>query len=291
MRKNRSRWIFGACVACAGFVLADQARASVTLFDSHGFESSAGYVAGNASLTGQPASAAANQKWVQLGPSTPLANPPYPFAGVISITPSGLLGSQLVGVADTNIAATDFGYWSPATYQSPNTAFTPGSSGPTDNVVVAWTEAYNPGATQNPFFGIQVFNGAASIALVGIDATNNLMVIQNPSGTSELGADHILFAPSTYYNFSMDLDYAHQTYAVSVNGNVIDSESFASAATQFTDADILTYVLGDSTANGSGYFDNYLVTAVPEPANISLMASALILLGMGRRLRRTRVSC
>jgi hypothetical protein len=276
MRPKRRRWILGACTVWGALCLAPRVDAVVSLFNSQGFENPP-YTAGSA-LAGQ-------NQWIQTASQTS-ANPPYPYAGVTTYGTPGIYGAQLVGVADTNIGANDYGAWGPSTYISPNAAFTPGSSGPTDNILVSWVETYAASATGNPFYGIEAFNGNTEVALAGIDATTGLMVVQNPTETDELGSNKIQFTAGTYYSFLMDLNYATQTYSDSVNGSLIDSESFVAAATQFTDADILTYVLGSGTANGTGYFDNYSVVAVPEPASTSVMALALVLLGMGRRFRR-----
>jgi hypothetical protein len=188
---------------------------------------------------------------------------------------------QLVGVADNNIGASDFGYWFPGTYASPNAPFTP-VAGVTNDVLVSWTEAYTA-STGNPLFGIQVFDGNSSVALAGIDATTGLLVVENPTGTDELGSNFFQGVAGTYYNFLLALNYTTQQYSIYINGSSMpaDTESFATPATQFTDADILTYVLGGGNANGDGYFDNYLVQAqntVPEPASLSAMAAASLLL-------------
>jgi hypothetical protein len=156
---------------------------------------------------------------------------------------------------------------------------------------VSWQEAYTAG-TGSPFFGITIFNGSSTVALAGIDATNNLLTVENPTDTYELGANFFSSTPGTFYNFALDLNYSTQNYGVYVNGNLIDSEPFVSAATQFTDADITTYVLSGGSANGDAYYDNYQVTAqssVPEPASISLAALVPLLLSKRRGARSSVV--
>ena len=103
---------------------------------------------------------------------------------------------QLVGIADNNIGPNDYGGWFPGTYASPNAPFSPLAQPSTDHVLVSWTEAYGAGATGDPFFGIQVFNGNSSVALVGINATDNLLVVQNPANTFELGSNYFSARPT-----------------------------------------------------------------------------------------------
>jgi hypothetical protein len=246
--------------------------ASVVLYNSNGFEASAGYVA-NQYLQGQPAAAPSMDQWVESSQDT--SNPPYPVAEVVTYPSST---QQLVAVADDNIGSSDYGYWYPQAYDPPNAAFVPSALNGTNHVDVSWTEAWLSGATGNPFFGIEVFNGSNAVALAGVDVTNNLLVDENPTGTSELGSNFFNGVPGTYYNFDVDLNYTAQTYGVYINGSLIDTESFVTPTTAFTDADILTYALGSSNATGYGYFDNYLVTAVPEPTSLGIVSLALLLL-------------
>jgi hypothetical protein len=249
--------------------------AAQVLYNSDGFEASAGYVA-NLPLTGQPASGPVASQWLQA--SQGLNNPGYPAAEVITY-PVPNQTQQLVGVADTNIGPSDYGYWYPAT--NVTSPFTPSSINGTNFIDVAWTEAWNAGATGNPFFGIAVENGTTIVALGGVDATTGLAVDENPTNTTELGSDFFQGTAGTYYNFKLLLNYTAQTYSFYANGNLIDTEPFVNAATQFTDADITTYLLQTSTpGTGAGYFDNYIVTAVPEPGILTIGGLALFLLSI-----------
>jgi hypothetical protein len=264
---------------------ASVAPAAQVLYNSNGFEASAGYVA-NLPLTGQPAAATPANQWTQA--SQGLTNPGYPAAEVITYAPPNQT-QQLVGVADNNIGASDYGYWYPQANLPPlGTAFTPSSGNGTNFINVAWTEAWLAGATGNPFFGIAVQNGPNIVALGGVDATTGAAVDENPTSTNELGSAFFQGTAGTYYNFNLLLNYTAQTYTFSVNGTPIDTQPFVNAATQFTDADITTYVLGTTGANGDGYFDNYIVTAVPEPGILTIGGLGVFLLSVRKPRRSAR---
>jgi len=252
------------------------APAAQVLYNSNGFEASGGYVA-NLPLTGQPATGPVANQWLQA--SQTLNNPGYPAAEVVNY-PVPNQTQQLVGVADNNIGVNDYGYWYPGTNLA--TPFTPSSINGTNVINVAWTEAWLAGATGDPFFGIAVQNGSNIVALGGVDATTGLLVDEGPpNNTNELGSSFFQGTAGTYYNFNLLLNYTSQTYGLYVNGTLIDTQPFVNAASQFTDADITTYVLQTTSgANGDGYFDNYLVTAVPEPGILAVGGLALFLLSV-----------
>jgi hypothetical protein len=267
-----------ALIGSGTFFLAQVTVVSAeTLYNSDDFSNSAGYVAG-LTLTGQPATGPAGSQWLES--QSGLNNPPYPYAEVVTGGPTG----QLAAVASDNISSSDYGYWYPGTYVA--TPFTPSATNKTNIIIVSWTEAWLSGATGDPFFGISVYNGSTLVALGGVDATTGLAVDDGSSGPSELGSDFFQGAAGIYYNLSLVLNYSTQSFGFYINGNPIDTQGFAGAATQFTDADLTTYLLENGTGTGYGYFDGYVVSAVPEPGGLALGAIALLLLG-ARKPRTT----
>jgi len=282
---NKKR--FFNAVGLAGLLLTvvgvGQAQASVVLFNSQNFASTANYWSGY-ELQGQPTSNPVSPNSLGWQASiSDVANPPYPVAGITS-NPS-VPSQQAVIVESVNIGASDYGLWYPE--QNLTTPFTPNAVNGTNHVDVSWSESYLT-STGDPFFGVWVNDNGSHVALAGIDATLGLLMVEKPSGFAYLPGSDFQGAPSTFYNLEMDLNYTSQTYGIYVNGSLVDTESFANSAIQFTDADITTLPVGGGVADGYGYFDNYLVQAVPEPAGLSLLvAGSILLLKRWRTDKRT----
>jgi hypothetical protein len=246
--------------------LVNQLKAD-TLYDSGGFETAAGYSVG--SLAGQPSGASAADQWQQSS------------AGAIQASVFQYQSSTQQGVVIADSAtANSYGYWYPGTYVS--SPFSPGSG----DVNISWTEYYDAG-TGNPFYGVVVFDGANTVAQVGVDTTDNDFVIADGTGTYETPT--YTETPGTYFNLEIVLHYGAQDFDIYENGSKLNATPlpFANAATEFTDADLTSYqALGASDFSGDGYFDNYVVTYVPEPTSVALIAG-VISLGLIRRRSRT----
>ncbi len=102
-------------------------------------------------------------------------------------------------------------------------------------------------------------------------------------------------ARSTWYNLSMTLDYATQTFDVTLDGNLLASGSpFCSVATSgvsCTGAESAQFE-GIELAQNSGlkygavYFGDVSITEVPEPGAWTMMIAGVALTGAALRTRR-----
>ena len=126
--------------------------------------------------------------------------------------------------------------------------------------------------------------GANRIARTGLVRTGTAAAPGSVQGLATIGGgapgSYLIGNPllnDTWYSFVMDLDFAADTYAVSINGSVIQAGlPFVIAASTIGDADIqISAVIGGTD---TGYIDNYKVEAVPEPQAWAM--SGVVLVGM-----------
>lgn len=277
---------------------ASQASA-VVLFDSHGFEQSAGYNAG-LSLAGQPASAPATERWDGVN-TAGAPGGSAPIAGVLAYNPVNPALGQYALVQVTNNAAGSSGFF----YPNHNLPTASGGAGPfvpgagTDKIVAitfnmdVLSAASGSTAANDEFFGVVAYGSAGQIMQLGLnhrtgtyDLPVDATVIRNsPSG---LGAGSL----DNFHGYELLLNYQTNTWQIysqlvsGVSPFVLDAFGpFQSAATDFTDADLVAYNLGTGSSNGNAIFDDYLVqTLVPEPTSIAVGVMATgVLLGRRRR--------
>ncbi len=161
-------------------------------------------------------------------------------------------------------------------------------------VAVRWTMEIENANANHPFFGITSFGNGSSqpFAIAGIDASTGLVYGLPSTFQASQG---------TFYQYELLLDYSTNTYSfyeapatVGSAFTLIGAAPFRLAATNFTDADITTYVPfgvgATGTGSGEAAFDNYSVQVLPVPEPASAGALALALLGLaGRRKSRSSV--
>jgi hypothetical protein len=279
---------------------------AVILFDSHGFEplttaaSPVNYnpnpqtaYSPNVSLLGQPAAALPQNRWtggVQAG-----ANSNVPLTAVYSYVSPSATNKQYVVLQAPDINPTAFGYFYPQT----NTPVADGGFGtysPPANQAVAITFSMSVSSNfgSNAFFGVVAFNGAGTpVAQIGINNSTGGLALA-PGATTVGGAYTSPFDTSVGYELL--LDYGAQTYSVftqPLTGNPVTqvytlraTGSFANTSTDFSDADLATFALGATNANGYAVFDDYLVQTVTVPEPASLATGGLVIgLLLGRRRR------
>jgi len=253
------RSFISGTVALASF-LAISSNAA-TLFDSFGFEAPT-YSLGN--LSGQ-------NGWDFFGPGAATVQN--------TVVNGGSQAVQLSGAAST-------WHW-------PNLGYTPGAG---EIVRVSFdVRASAPAPINNFGYFVDVYNtgpeGGNRVARTGLfrTATGSMLALitigqtgPNAPGSYTIGNP---LAADTWFNFVMDLNFATDTFAVSVNGSTIASGlSFVTASTGIGDADL--QLSGTAGATDSGFFDNYRVEAIviPEPGVLSIaLVGGLAFVALRRR--------
>lgn len=191
-------------------------------------------------------------------------------------------GTQAVRV-DRGASSDDF--WAVPVVGFPSVGF--------DQVIVEWDmRVEDSGSTGfGPFFGVQVNddNGVPLLqaAGFGVDAATGDVLFQ--AGSTGFLTETGTFATfGEWNNFRIELDYSTDMYSYYFNDGLLGTTSFVDAGVGgFTDADITAIAAaGDATsqaATGTAYFDNFVVSEVPEPGSLALLAMGVGLLVSRRR--------
>jgi hypothetical protein len=235
-------------IAVCGSVALLQAQAG-TLFDAQGFEGPS-YALGN--LSGQ-------NGWTYQG---------SPTAGVVQNTTasSGTQAVQLSGATTT--------------WAWPNLGYTPAAS---EIVRVSFDVRWGAFAAVNNFgYFVDVYNAEAGdrVARAGLVRTGTSTAPGSVQGGITIGGaapgTYLVGSPlanNTWYNFVMDLDFAADTFSVSINGTSVAANApFVASAIGIGDADI--QISAVAASGDVGFIDNYLVktVVVPEPSSFALLA-------------------
>ena len=149
--------------------------------------------------------------------------------------------------------------------------------------------------TFGPFLGIEAYDTNATFALLGalyVDATTSELVTLDADSNVAPISGHTATLGS-WHNYDMHLDFTAETYTVYQDDVLVDLRPFVdlgeASISSFTDAPIAAIRAGsDATATSliaTAYFDNYLLTEVPEPTSLALMGSGCLLL-LSRQRRR-----
>ncbi|MDG3008415.1 PEP-CTERM sorting domain-containing protein [Paludisphaera mucosa] len=148
--------------------------------------------------------------------------------------------------------------------------------------------ASGPGEVQ---VGLQAydrdFNGIAGITITTDDeGTGPKLAYYTDPANPEL----IAFTSfGEYVHLGMTLDYTLRTASFDLNGVTLGTAAFAPGVGNVSDFDIYMQRIDWSTPTGTvAYFDNYAVTAVPEPASLGLLAGGLGVLAVRARRRNAR---
>ena len=236
---------------------------AATLFNSGGFEGPA-YTLGN--LSGQNSFASAGS----------------PTAETVenSVVKSGSQAVQLAGATTT--------------WDWPSLEYTPAAN----EIVRVSFDVRRSAFTANNHFGyfIDVYSttaeGGNRVARTGLVRTGTATVPGSVQGLVTIGGgapgSYLVGSPllnDTWYNFVMDMDFASDTFSVSIDGTIVGTAlPFVTPSLGIGDADLQI----SSVAGGTdlGFIDNYKVEAllVPEPGIFSFAAmSGLALLIFRRR--------
>lgn len=173
-------------------------------------------------------------------------------------------------VAQTGSRAVSLGGGTDSTWYWPSSSFTP-VPGEVIRVNCSIRRGSNANATKHVGYRLDVFNPAGNVRIgaAGIFWNGEGLWV----GASSVRSDgqqvvHVLAENlqwDAWYDFQLDFDFDTQTYDVTLDAELLASGlPFPGASAVFGDADFhLLYTAG---ATDLGYFDNYLVQVLREPA-------------------------
>jgi hypothetical protein len=118
-----------------------------------------------------------------------------------------------------------------------------------------------------PFFGVEAYDASLNplrpglAGSLGVDATTGDVLYQDGT-TGVLTESGFNVQPGVWNHFTLELDYATDTYTIYVNGDDKATTTFVDNVAGFTDAPIAALAATAdtrATAAGTAYFDNYLI--------------------------------
>ena len=129
-----------------------------------------------------------------------------------------------------------------------------------------------PGVPFGPFMGVEAYDSIGFTPLLigslGVDATTGDVLYQDGT-TGVLTETGYRVTPGQWNHFTLEVDYAADTYTVFVDGEALASTGFVNdAAVAFSDAPLAALAAsGDSvaTAVGTAHYDNYRIEVYTEP--------------------------
>jgi hypothetical protein len=150
--------------------------------------------------------------------------------------------------------------------------------------------------TFGPFFGVEAYDDASGIALLGslgVDATTGDILYQ-ATGTGDLTETGSVVNFGEWNRFQIKLDYSTDQYSIFRNFAMLGTFGFVDGnLDQFSDADISALAAGTGASGaltGTAYYDNFLVREgacpIPEPATFALIGFGLA--GASLAARRNR---
>jgi hypothetical protein len=239
-----------ALVAAAG-----SANATI-LFDSAGFESPA-YSAGN--LAGQNVS----NPWLQDHGVT------APAQVQTAVVQSGLQAVSMSSTADST------------NWLFPNLSYTPASG---EVVQISVDIARTLGTTTSFGYLIDVYGtNGARVARFGLgNSAGSVRSVLTLSSGNFL-ADTTLYGQNQWVHFDAFLDFTSHTWNLLIDGAPVAAglPMINAAATGIGDADLqMSTAVG---ANDIGYFDNYVVQAIPAPGAAALLGRGGLAVSRRRR--------
>jgi hypothetical protein len=140
----------------------------------------------------------------------------------------------------------------------------------------------------NDTFSFTVYN-TDGLAIAGIDFSTNSNAIRNAiTGESATTT----FAFSQPYKLQIDIDFSTQKWTATLDDTTVlfNSVSLDTVATyDLGDIDAV-WAISNPANPGDNYlvFDNYTITAIPEPGSTSLALGGAVLLGAAMLMRRRR---
>lgn len=246
--------------------------AAITVYDSGGFETPRFIPSQN--LQGQDAPPAGQGPWVKdPGVSTAVVQ--------TSVVSGGLQAVQISRVAN-NRGDTRWAVNKPSTPTAEQRVIT-----------VEFEMRVQPttGLQFGPAFGIECYDSSAGapklIGSLTVDATTGDVLYQQ-GGSGNLIESGTIVPLGVFRQYTLAADFSAKKYSIFLDGDLLRTEPFVdSTAARFTDAPLVTFaVTGDTiaTATGAAFFDDYVITSIPEPGIMALVViGAAALRRKGRR--------
>jgi hypothetical protein len=148
----------------------------------------------------------------------------------------------------------------------------------TDPISIQWDMNVLPSGVPSgsfgPFFGVESYADVAGLSFLGslgVDAgTGDLLYLDPVNGFTETGVT-VPFA--TWHNYELLLDFASDSYSIFFDGALqLSGIGFTTPSDTFSDAPIATVGAAadaiSQAAIGSAFFDNYVITSIPEPSAV-----------------------
>lgn len=264
---------FVAAVVVALALSASSLQAQV-IVDSHGFESPFFTTTfdGTGRLNGQP-SPAGPDTWAISG-----------AGGSTAVIQSSIFKSGSQAVRVDRAASSDMRWADPV---SGIPSLSPAV------ITITWDMRVEQtiSAGFGPLFGVEAYDAVDDFGLLGtlgVDASTGDVLFQD-ADTGFLTETGSFATFGAWHSYKMELDYATHQYRVYFDGALLDTIGFVDqnnvvgGLDHFSDADIAAISAGTDSLTGTAYFDNFVVTQVPEPSGILLGALSMVLLGARRR--------
>jgi hypothetical protein len=289
-----------ALTAAAALLAAAPCRGQL-VFDSRGFEPSAGYTA-NVPIGPYGTSAVAGS-WVSTDINQLITLPPSGFVQT-AVVNGGTQAFRVSGPAlRDDPTLSDQTFWFRG-YPTAGSAFTPSGTAPI--VRVTYDQRISDSGLVHtadiPLVGLYMegFNGSGQQQQVGSVLLNlNAGATAITAGGTTLSTPNNVYTRDAWHAVQVDFNFATQTYSTSLDGVLLSFGGVTNLPFRNTNGPTVSiaefgFQAAFNTFSGSNvndsYFDNFVVTAVAVPEPTSLALAGVVGLGAGWRWRRRRAA-
>ena len=170
---------------------------------------------------------------------------------------------------------------------------------PTDLISIKWDMNVLPSGVPSgsfgPFFGVEAYaqpgGGNTVLGSLGVDTgTGDILYYDPVFGFTEVPNVSVTF--TDWHMYELLLDFGADEYSIFYDGGLLVSDiPFTDGpASTFSDAPLATLAAGSDPdsqeAIGTGFFDNYVITAIPEPSAMLFGEVVCMCVGASAVVRR-----